>query len=133
MIGSYGRRVLDLKSLCFSVALGAVCPALLAPSLVAQDKLQRELEFVRGLAREMRFVELARSEAERLATEFRDAADQDRIAQLSVEITYTGARSKSDRGQQRALFKETVEQSKRLIEMSKPSGMSPEPGGSMIR
>ena len=27
--------------------------------------------------------------------QFRDAADQDRIAQLSVEITYTGARSKS--------------------------------------
>lgn len=89
MIGSNGRRVLDLKSLCFSVALGALCPALLGPTLMAQDKLQRELEFVRGLAREMRFVELARSEAERLATEFRDAADQDRIAQLAVEITYT--------------------------------------------
>jgi len=119
VIGSYGRRVLDLKSLCFSVALGALSPALLGPTLLAQDKLQRELEFVRGLAREMRFVELARTEAERLATEFRDAADQDRIAQLAVEITYTGARSKSDRVQQRALFKETVEQSKRLIEMSK--------------
>lgn len=114
MIGSNGRPVVDLKKLCCVIALGAM-----APFAFAQDKFDRELEFVRGLAREMRFIELAKSEAERLATQFRDASQQDKIAQLSVEITYYGARSRSDRNQQRALFKETIEKSKQLVDQSK--------------
>ncbi|HEB53672.1 MAG TPA: hypothetical protein ENI87_10510 [bacterium] len=103
---------------------GAACAALLlaigssSSALLAQDQLAREVSFVRALAKEMRFIELAKLEAERLATEYRGAGDQDRIAQLSVEVSYYGARARSDRNQQRTLFKETVEKSQELIDRS---------------
>ncbi len=108
--GSHGHR---LHGAWLVLALGS-----LSPALFAQGPLDREITFVRALAKEMRFIELAKGEAERLATEFRGASDQDKIAQLSVEITYYGARSRSDRAQQRVLFKETVDKSKELIERS---------------
>jgi hypothetical protein len=90
----------------------------LSPSLCAQKPLDREIAFVRALAREMRFIELAQEEAERLAAEYRGAGDQDKIAQLGVEISYYGARSRADREQQRTLFKEAIDKSKELIERS---------------
>jgi tetratricopeptide (TPR) repeat protein len=96
------------------LALGSLTPALFAQ----QQRLDREIGFVRALAREMRFIELAKEEADRLATEFRGAADQDKIAQLAVEVSYYGARSRSDRSQQRVLFKEAIDKSKELIDRS---------------
>jgi tetratricopeptide (TPR) repeat protein len=108
--GSSGR---GRKCLWFAITLGS-----LSPALFAQQQLDREITFVRALAKEMRFIELAKSEAERLATEFRGAGEQDKIAQLSVEVTYYGARSRSDRNQQRTLFKETIDKSKELVERS---------------
>lgn len=110
---SLSARRLGAMSAALALTFGA-----LSSSLSAQDQLGREINFVRALAKDMRFIELAKSEADRLATEFRGAGDQDRIAQLSVEVAYYGARSRSDRGQQRALFKETVEKSKELIDRS---------------
>lgn len=107
---SLPARLLGAKPAALLLALGALSPALLA-----QDKLGREINFVRALAKDMRFIELAKSEADRLAGEFRGADDQDQIAQLAVEVSYYGARSRSDRGQQRALFKETVDKSQELI------------------
>ncbi|MGC6489144.1 MAG: hypothetical protein ACON4Z_15960 [Planctomycetota bacterium] len=107
---SLPARLLGAKPAALLLALGALSPALLA-----QDKLGREINFVRALAKDMRFIELAKSEADRLAGEFRGAGDQDKIAQLAVEVAYYGARSRSDRSQQRALFKETVEKSQELI------------------
>lgn len=111
LIGATCARV---PSLGLALALGSLTPAV----LLAQDPLAREINFVRSLAKEMRFIELAKSEADRLATTFRGAGDQDRIAQLSVEVAYYGARSRSNRAQQRELFKETVDKSKELIDRS---------------
>lgn len=96
------------------LALGSLTPALFAQ----QQRLDREITFVRALAREMRFIELAKEEADRLASEFRGATDQDKIAQLAVEVAYYGARSRSDRTQQRQLFKEAIDKSKELIDRS---------------
>ncbi|MFN3241164.1 MAG: hypothetical protein ACE37K_06585 [Planctomycetota bacterium] len=106
-------RLDGAKFAALALAIGTLSPALLA-----QDQLGREINFVRALAKDMRFIELAKSEAERLATAFRGAGDQDKIAQLSVEVAYYGARSRSDRNQQRALFKETVDKSQDLIDRS---------------
>lgn len=102
---------------------GALCAAALVlgsltPTLSAQDPLAREITFVRALAKDMKFIELAKSEADRLASAYRGAGDQDRIAQLAVEVAYYGARSKNDRAQQRALFKETVDKSQELVDRS---------------
>lgn len=117
MIGSIGAR--HTGSLCTS--LFVALSALMTPGLRAQgpqSPLEREIVFVRGLAKEMRFIELAKGEADRLASEYRGAADQDKIAQLAVEISYYGARSRNDRAQQRSLFKEAVEKSQELIQRS---------------
>jgi hypothetical protein len=100
------------------VCAAALVFASLSPTLVAQDQLAREITFVRALAKDMKFIELAKSEADRLATAFRSSGDQDRIAQLAVEVAYYGARSRNDRSQQRALFKETVEKSQELVDRS---------------
>ena len=109
---SLPARLSGAKCATIALALGSLSPALFAQDLV------REINFVRGLAKEMKFIELAKSESDRLATVFRGAGDQDRIAQLAVEVSYYGARSRSDRAQQRTLFKETVEKSKELIDRS---------------
>ena len=106
-------RLFGAKSAALALFIGA-----LSPTLAAQDKLSREINFVRALAKDMRFIELAESEADRLASEFRGAGDQDKIAQLSVEVAYYGARSRSDRSEQRALFQKTVEKSQELIDRS---------------
>ena len=112
MTGSQFVRQFGAKS------AAALTIGLLSPALFAQEQLAREIEFVRALAKEMRFIELVKSEADRLASEFRGAADQDKIAQLAVEVSYYGARSRNDRNEQRALFKETVEKSQELIDRS---------------
>ncbi len=97
-----------------AIALGSLSPALSAQ----QQKLDREISFVRALAREMRFIELAKEEADKLSSEFRGAGEQDRIAQLAVEVAFYGAKARSDRALQRTLFKEALEKSKELIERS---------------
>ncbi|MCR9247109.1 MAG: hypothetical protein NXI31_18915 [bacterium] len=94
---------------------GPALTGIAAPLLTAQDALDRELDFVRALAERMRFIELAKSEVERLAGEHRGAGDQDRIAQLSVQISYQGAKGRNDRAVQRTLFKEAIEKSQELI------------------
>jgi hypothetical protein len=101
--------------LAFVAAFGSMSPYLFAQ----QQPLDREIAFVRALAKDMRFIELARLEADELAKNNTSrGGDQEKIAQLSVEIAYYGARSRSDRVQQRTLFKETVSKSKELIESS---------------
>jgi len=108
---------MSVTSLSVRVAL-ALSLGSLTPALLAQEQLTREISFVRALAKEMRFIELAKSQVDALASEYRGAGDQDKIAQLAVEVAYYGARAKNDRTQQRALFKEAVEKSKELIERS---------------
>ncbi len=110
---SLPARLNGAKCATIALALGT-----LSPTLFAQDQLAREITFVRALAKEMKFIELAKAEADRLATDHRGAGDQDRIAQLSVEVAYYGARSRSNRTLQRTLFKETVVKSQELIDRS---------------
>ena len=100
------------RSALFLALLGS------SSALLAQDALDRELDFVRALAERMRFIELAKEEVDRLATEYRSAGDQDRIAQLGVQISYHGAKGRGDRSVQRTLFKEAIEKSKELIDRS---------------
>lgn len=116
MIGRIGFRLPGIQPAWFLLAVGAASPAL-------AQQLEREIAFVRALARDMRFIELARLEAERLAAEFRSGTDQDKIAQLAVEVAYYGANSRSDRAQRRTLFKETIEKCKQLIETSSDPGV----------
>ena len=101
-------------TLALTLAATSLSPALFAQ----QQQLDREISFVRALAKDMRFIELARIEAEELAKKNTAGGDQEKIAQLAVEIAYYGARSRSDRAQQRTLFKETVSKSKELIDAS---------------
>ena len=84
--------------------------------LQAQSNIEREIAFVRALAREMRLISLAEGELERLAQIFRSAGDQDRIAQLKVELALYAARLSSDRAQQRTAYKKALENSKELLE-----------------
>lgn len=105
-------RLSGAKCAAIALALGSLSPALFAQELV------REINFVRALAKEMKFIELAKSESDRLATAYRGAGDQDRIAQLAVEVAYYGARSRNDRTLQRDLFKETVDKCQELIDRS---------------
>ncbi|MFM1871673.1 MAG: hypothetical protein RL398_1095, partial [Planctomycetota bacterium] len=112
MIGCYRTRLGGAATLAF--ALSSLSPALFAQ----QQKLDRELTFVRALAREMRFIDLAKEETERLRGEFRAAGEQDRIAQLAIEVSYYGAKARSDRAMQRSLFKEAIDKSKELVETS---------------
>lgn len=97
------------------LALGSLSPTLFAQ----QQKLDREIVFVRALAREMRFIELAKEETERLRSEFKGGGEQDRLAQLAIEVSYYGAKAKNDRSLQRALFKEAIDKSKELIDSSR--------------
>ncbi len=113
MIGCFCPRRDSGKRALLAFALGS-----LSPALFAQDKLDREIRFVQALAKDMRFIELAKSEADRLATEFRGAGDQDRIAQLAVEVSYYGASARGDRNQRRTLYKEAIDKSKELVERS---------------
>lgn len=112
MFGSLSPRRSGATSAQFLLSLGVLA------SLAPAQKLESEISFVRALAREMSFIELAKGEAERLATEFTGAGDLDKIAQLSVEVAYYGAKMRGDRAQQRALYKEALDKSKELIDRS---------------
>ena len=104
---SLSARLFGAKSTALALVFGAMSPA-----LFAQDKLGREINFVRALAKDLRFIELAKAEADRLASAFRGAGDQDKIAQLSVEVAYYGARS---RNKKRASHAQTAIARPRLV------------------
>jgi hypothetical protein len=118
VIGSRSPRLMSAKKALVLLTLSS-----LSPTLFAQEKLDREIVFVRALAKDMKFIELAKEEADRLANEYRGAGDQDKIAQLAVQVSYYGARSRNDRALQRTLFKEALEKSKELIDRSSDPGV----------
>lgn len=106
-------------------ALGRTALALLALGLPVatasaqnQPPLDRELHFVRGLAREMGLVSLAEGELARLERDYKNAGDQDRVLQLRVEVSLFGARIKNNRVEQRTDYKKALDQSKDLLERS---------------
>ena len=111
MIGRTHRRHIGARSL---LLLAFLLPAAL--SAQAPGKLDREINFVRGLAREMGLVSLAEGELGRLERDYKNGSDQDRILQLRVEVALFGARIKSNRVEQRADYKKALDQSKELLE-----------------
>lgn len=111
MIGRTLRRQLGACSLLLPALFFAATASAQAPG-----KLDREINFVRGLAREMGLVSLAEGEVARLERDFKNGGDQDRILQLRVEVALFGARIKSNRVEQRADYKKALEQSKELLE-----------------
>lgn len=99
--------------------LSLAAPAFLAQSQVlAQSKVEREVDFALALAKDLGLISLAQSQIEQLQAQSRGAGDQDAIAQAGITITFFGARISPDRNQQRLRFKETVDKSKELIERS---------------
>ena len=54
---SLSARLFGAKSTALALVFGAMSPA-----LFAQDKLGREINFVRALAKDLRFIELAKAE-----------------------------------------------------------------------
>ncbi len=113
------------KSSILAAAVAAVVFGL-PQGLTAQSKLEREVTFVRGLARDMRFISLAQLELDRLRRDFRGGTDQDRIDQLGVEISLVGAKSKPDRDVQRQLFKEALDRSLELINRTSDGAVASE-------
>jgi hypothetical protein len=104
------------------LAVGCLTAHVAAQGRPGPGRLDREIAFVRALARDMS-LELARSEADRLAAEFRGVTDQDKIALLSIDISYQGARTRSDRNRQRTLYREVIDGAKELIARSSDAGV----------
>lgn len=124
-----GSRTTGLSKPLFLLVFGAFSSSVLTPDLLAQsaapDKTEREVEFVLALAQDMRFISLAQSQVERLQAEKHDAHDQDHIAQVGIAVAFYGAKTSSDRAQQRQRYKETIDKSKELLERtSDPSVQS---------
>lgn len=121
MIGSNFRHPRGAKKLLFLLALFA-----LPSALSAQGRIDRELGFVRALAREMRFVGLANDEVTRLAGQFKNAGDQDRIQQIAIEISLYAAKFRGDRAAQRASYKEALDRSKDLLDRTSDAAVQRE-------
>ncbi|MGE3171136.1 MAG: tetratricopeptide repeat protein [Planctomycetota bacterium] len=98
-----------------AIALGTLVTSAAAQ---APTPIDREMTFVRGLARELGLVSLAQSELARLEQSYKSSSDQDRILQLRVEVSLFGARIKQNRTEQRADYKKALDQSKELLERS---------------
>ncbi len=119
------RPVIGRSSRCatrasqfFATAPFAVALLLCAPMVAQQAKIDRDIEFVRKMASEMRLISLAQGEIESLEQQYRSADDQDLIAQLKVELSLYAARLGGDRTAQRAAYKRALEESQELINRS---------------
>lgn len=106
------RGPLALVAAAVAIAIGAPLRA------QGPAKIDREMQFVRGLARELGLVSLAESEIGRLEQTFKSAGDQDKVLQLRVEVSLFGARIKPNRADQRTDYKKALDQSKELLERS---------------
>lgn len=115
-------------------ALAALTPFATSTSLNAQDpNLQREIEFVRALAEELRFIPLAQEQVERLKSANPDGDAFKAIYQLGIDVTLTGARSNSDREVQRRLFKEALDQSAEFIDRYEGESIADQARVSFVR
>lgn len=115
-----GSRTAGLSKRLVILAFGALSLGILAPGCLAQNptQIEREVEFVRDLAKDMRFISLAQNQVERLQTQAKNPHDQDLVSQLGIEVAFYGAKTSSDRAQQRQRYKETIEKSKELLDRS---------------
>ena len=95
----------------------AVALASLLPSLSGQSvQLQEEVEFVRGLVTDLRFVGLAQFEVAYLKQAYKNSDDFKIVAQLDIEVSLQGAKRHPDRATRRTLYKNALLQSEDFIE-----------------
>ena len=100
-----------------STAFAALSCALLsaAPATAQTTRLERDVEFVRKLAKDLRFIRLAQLEVKNLAQKHRQSERFKQVFQLGIEVSLIGARSHPDRDERRTLFKDALERSKEFI------------------
>ncbi|MBK8097812.1 MAG: hypothetical protein IPK26_11935 [Planctomycetes bacterium] len=114
------------------IALLFLTVSALSPLSFAQSaKADREIAFVRGLAREFRFLSLAQAEIGRLEQAFKDGSTQDKIQQLGIEVSLMTAKLKSDRNEQRAAYKQALDKTKELLERSSDPAVVGEARGTL--
>ena len=88
----------------------------LLPSLRGQTgQLQEEVEFVRGLVTDLRFVAMAQFEVAYLKQAYKDSDDFKLIAQLDIEVSLQGAKRHPERATRRTLYKDALQQSEDFI------------------
>ena len=105
-----------MKSRLCGVSTCAVVLATLVPNLEAQAaKLKSDIAFVRGLVKELRFIDYAQYEVAQLKRTYKDSADFKLIAQLVIEISLQGAKRHPDRDARRNLYKQALDQSMAFI------------------
>ncbi len=95
-------------------AFGGLFLAAFTPVLAQTSQLQRDVEFVRKLANELRFISLAQAEAEQLRTTYRDSSDFKQVLQLEIEISLAGARVLPPE-ERRTMYQSALEKSQDLI------------------
>ena len=88
-----------------------------APDLCGQSSmLERDVEFVRALAKNLGFIGLAQEETNRLQRVYQDSDQFPHVAQLGVEISLVGAKLFANRERQRTLFRDAIDRCKELLE-----------------
>lgn len=94
---------------------------LLAPEAIAQGQSQaaRDAEFVRGLAKDLRFVELAQEETTRLAAKYKNSDSASDIALLDLDIKLIGAEILSNSEERRSLYLQALKKSGEIYEAYK--------------
>jgi len=94
-----------------------VLPLLLGTVAAQKSPIERQVEFIRALARDLGFVALAQEETDRLLKDKKAADEFRQVAQLGIEISLYGAKAiRNDRERQRTLFRDALDRSKEFIE-----------------
>jgi tetratricopeptide (TPR) repeat protein len=95
----------------------ATVALLLLSNLSAQSaKLEADVNFIRGLVKELRFIDLAQYEVEQLKKIHKDSSDFKLIAQLAIEVSLEGAKRDPDRVRRIVLYREAIDKSMEFIE-----------------
>lgn len=97
------------------MVLGPLVLSVAAPAQKAV--IDRQVDFIRALARDLGFVALAQEETDRLLKDKKAADEFRQVAQLGIEISLYGAKAlRNDRERQRTLFKDALDRSKEFLE-----------------
>lgn len=100
----------------YAVAVLALSAAF-APLARAQDPaMEREIAFVRGLARDLGFIEVAQREVDALHEKASSSDDQRAVSLLGIEVAMVGAKGFNDRVKQRALYEDALNRAKDIID-----------------
>ncbi len=99
-----------------AILLSLLLPTTWVAQAHAQDgKLAQDVEFVRALAKDLRFVSLAQEEVENLKTTYKQSADFKLVSQLGVEISLIGAKVRQNREERRGLYEDAIKQCEDIL------------------